>query len=280
MLYNPPQSWGMRISNTSAQRISSSWGSGVTPGVAPSFGSWATLISGSSVPSDIYEVDIMVHAGATSATTRNVLMDIGIDPSGGTSFTTIIPYLMCGHAGQHNSGTPIFYRFPLYIPAGASIGARAMGTVATAFYVSLTALGKPSNPDAICCGTKVVSFGETTASATGTTVTAGTTSDGAWTQLGSALTVPLWWWQTGITATDTTMTAQGHTLDLGIGDSSDKQIALLDVFVSFTASESICNVCAAQNGALHAAVGQNVYGRVQCAGTPDSALSMMAWGLG
>ena len=280
MLYNPPQSWGMRISNTSAQRISSSWGSGVTPGVAPSFGSWATLISGSSVPSDIYEVDIMVHAGSTSATTRNVLMDIGIDPGGGTSFTTIIPYLLCGHAGQHNSGAPIFYRFPLYIPAGASIGARAMGTAATAFYVSLTALGKPSNPDAICCGTKVVSFGETTASATGTTVTAGTTSEGAWTQLGSALTVPLWWWQVGITATDTTMTAQGYTLDLGIGDSSNKQIALLDVFVSFTASESIFNACAVQNGALQAAVGGLVYGRVQCAGTADSELSMMAWGLG
>ena len=280
MLFNPPQSWGMRISNTSATRISSSWGTGVTPGVAPSFGSWATLISGSSVPSDIYEVGIMVHAGSTSATTRNVLMDIGIDPGGGTSFTTIIPYLLCGHAGQHNSGAPIFYRFPLYIPAGASIGARAMGTAATAFYVSLTALGKPSNPDAICCGTKVVSFGETTASATGTTVTAGTTSEGAWTQLGSALTVPLWWWQTGLTATDTTMTAQGYTLDLGIGDSSNKQIALLDVFVSFTASESIFNACAVQNGALQAAVGGLVYGRVQCAGAADSELSMMAWGLG
>lgn len=280
MLFTPPQSWGMRISNTSAQRIFPSWGTSVTPGVAPSFWSWATLIAGSSVPSDVYEISILVHAGFTAATTRNVLMDIGIDPAGGTNFAPIIPYLLCGHAGTHNVGAPIFYRFPLYIPAGASIGARAMGTVSTAFYVSITCLGKPSNPDAICCGTKVVSFGETVASATGTTVTAGTTSEGGWTQLGSSLAVPLWWWQVGITATNTTMTGLGYTLDVGIGDGSNKQIALLDVFASFTTSESIFNGCAAQNGALQAAVGQNVYGRLQCASMPDSALSMMAWGLG
>lgn len=280
MLFNPPQSWGMRISNTSEQRISNSWGTTVTPEVAPSFGSWATLIAGSSVPADVYEITILVLAGFTATTTRNVLMDIGIDPAGGTNFTTVIPYLLCGHAGRYNVGAPIFYRFPLHIPAGASIGARAMGTVATEFYVSVTALGKPRNPDAICCGTKVVSFGETTSSATGTTVTAGTTSDGEWTQLGSSLAVPLWWWQVGITVTDTTTSQLGYTLDVGIGDASNKRLALLDVFVNSTTSESIFNSCATQNGALQAAVGENVYGRVQCTGTADSELSMMAWGLG
>lgn len=280
MLHVTPQSWNWMYSNVQNTRVTSAWGASVTPGVAPSWGSWATIIAGSAITTDVFDVLVMIGNNVASATTRNALVDIGIDPAGGTSFTTIIPCLLGGHAGAANGGIPICYRFPLYIPAGASIGARAMGTVATAFHVNVSVFGKPSRPDAVMCGTKVVSFGEATATATGQSITAGTTSEGAWTQLGSALATPLWWWQTGLTCIDTTMTAQGYTLDVGVGNASSKKMAMENVLVAFNASEGITH-----NSAMHPAytktpAGANVYGRVQCQGTADTSLSMMAWGLG
>lgn len=277
MLFTPPQSWNWRASNVLSTRPAAAWGTTVTPGTGGSFGSWATALS--ALASEAFGILIHINNGSTSATTRNHLVDIGVDTAGGTSFTTVIPYLLGGHAAPANVGG-IFYYFPLYIPAGASIGVRAIGTVATTFNVAITVVGKPRRPDSVLCGTKVESFGQTTASATGTTVTAGTTSDGSWTQLGSTTTRSLWWWQTGLTCVDTTMTANTHTLDLASGNATNKDIILENALSIWTAAEQITTLAGLVPAFDRTAVGENVYGRVQCSGTADSALSMMAWGLG
>lgn len=279
MLFIPGHSWNFTASNTAATRPAAGWGTVVTPGTAGAFGAWAQVLSGASVSTEIFGILIFINNGSTSAATRNHLVDIGIDTAGGTAYTTVIPYLLGGHAAPATVGG-IYYYFPLYIPAGSSIAARAIGTVATTFNIAVTVYGKPRRPDAVLCGTKVFSFGQTTTTATGTTVTAGTTADGAWTQLGTATTRPLWWWQAGLTCVDTTMTANAHTIDISTGDAATKDIVLENGLVVFTAAEQISNFSAAIPAYDRTPTGVLVYGRVQCSGTADTALSMMAYGLG
>lgn len=265
-----------------ASRPAAAYGTAVTPGTGGAFGSWVQLLSGASVTNDVYGVMVCINSFSTSATTRNVLIDIGVDNAGGTSYVTKIPYLMGGHAAPYNVGSGgVWYYFPLYIKAGSSIAARAVGNVATVGYVYLTVLGQPRRPDAVRVGSKVYSFGETVSTATGTTVTPGTTADGTAVQVGSATAIPLWWWQVGYTCVDTTMTLAAVHCDVLAGTTTgNAKILLADSPVIVTAAEQISNLPTTVGCAAAVAAGQNVYVRCQSSATADSAVSMMAYGLG
>ena len=280
MLFDAPNQWNYIGSNIDGiQPTAVTWGSVVTPATGGAFGSWASLLG--ALPTEVFGILICINGNNASSSTRNALVDIGIDTSGGTSFTTVIPYLIGGHAGNVNSSAGgMYYYFPLYIPSGASVGVRATGTTTISFYVAATVFGKPSKPDAVNCGRKVVAFGPDVATATGTTFTSGTTSDGGWTQLGSALDTPLWWWQIGMTMVDTAMNAGAYALDLAAGDATNKRTILQNVIVSTNNSEQMTNLTALGGGVNAVAAGDLIYGRAQNSFAPDSALSMMAWGLG
>lgn len=279
MLFTPANSWNFSLSNIETVRPAAGWGAVVTPGTAGAKGAWASVFTAAQVSTEIFGLLIFINNCSTSATTRNVLLDVGIDPAGGTNYSVIIPDLIGGHAAPTTVGG-IYYYFPIYIPAGSSVAVRATGTVATTFNVALRCYGKPRRPDSVICGTKVTAFGATLATATGTTVTAGTTAEGAWTQLGSATTHPIFWWQCGMTCVDTTMTANAHTMDVAVGDAANKDIVLADALAIFTAAEQSTMLPAVIQAYDRTPVGQLVYGRIQCSGTADSALSMMAYGLG
>ena len=83
-----------------------------------------------------------------------------------------------------------------------------------------------------------------------------------------------------MTCVDTTMSANAHAIDIATGDATNKDIVLQDVLSIWTASEQITTLPAVYPGFDRTATGSLVYGRVQCSGTADSALSMMAYGLG
>lgn len=279
MLFVPGHSWNFTLSNVSGTRPAAAWGTVITPGTGGTKGAWAQVFTGAQVSTEIFGILIHINNNASSATTRNALVDIGIDPAGGTAYTVRIPDLIGGHAAPTTLGG-IYYYFPLYIPAGSSVAVRAVGTVATTFNVNLTVYGKPRRPDAVMCGQKVTAFGATLASATGTTVTAGTTAEGAWTQLGTATTYPIWWWQCGMTCVDTTMSANVHAMDISTGDATNKDIVLENALAIFTAAEQNTMLPAVVPAFDRTSTGSLVYGRVQCSGNADSALSMMAYGLG
>lgn len=278
MLFAPANSWNFNLSNIETVRPAAGWGASVTPG-AGAKGSWVQVFTGAQVSTEIFGLLIFINNNSTSATTRNALVDIGIDPAGGTAYSVLIPDLVGGHAAPTNVGG-IYYYFPIYIPKGATVAVRAAGTVATAFNVALRCYGKPRRPDAVICGTKVSAFGATLASATGTTVAPGTTAEGAWTQLGSATAHSIFWWQCGMTCVDTTMTANAHTMDVAVGDATTKDIVLADALSVFTAAEQSTMLPAVIQAYDRTPAGQLVYGRIQCSGTADSAISMVAYGLG
>jgi hypothetical protein len=279
VLFVPGNSWNFALSNVSATRPAAGRGTVITPGTAPTKGAWAQALTGANKSAETFGVLIHINNGATAAATRNLHVDVGIDAAGGTSYTVVIPDLLGGHAAPATIGG-IFYYFPLYIPAGASVAVRAAGNVTTAFNVSVTVFGKPRRPDSVMAGQKVVAFGATAATATGTTVTAGTTAEGAYVQLGTATTFPIWWWQCGLTCVDTTMTANAHAIDIATGDATTKDLVIQDVLSVWTASEQITALPAVVPAFDRTNAGALVYGRVQCSGTADTALSMMAYGLG
>lgn len=117
------------------------------------------------------------------------LLDILIDPAGGTAWSSLIDNLQVGflRPQDSNTGFTAWFHFPLWIPAGATLGARARTahTATRDHYVGIWAFGGPSRPDMWWCGTKVETLGAVEASSKGTDVTPGNSGAfGAWADIG------------------------------------------------------------------------------------------------
>ena len=99
-------------------------GVSVTPG-SGSKGSYVQLASGANLVNDVYGLLLWIVAGNTTATIRDILLDIGIDPAGGTSYAQLggINNIFVPQAGNAVQGGRMFY-FPLFIKAGQSVGAQ------------------------------------------------------------------------------------------------------------------------------------------------------------
>jgi len=270
--------------STTTGRPTTAFGTSVTPGTN-TMGSYAQLIAGASVTNDVWAILININSCAVSAAIRSALVDIGIDEAGGTSYTVKIPYLLVTSASPYNIGSGgVWYYFPLFIKAGSSIAARAQVNNATVGTLRCwaTLFGQPRRPETTRLGQYVHSFGQTTASSSGTVFTCGTTAEGAWTQLGSATTRPLWWWQIGFDCAEATpnWTAQVIHLDNAAGDATTKKVIIENLVICTTTAEQINNSPLTAGCTGNVAVGDLVYGRGQSSGTPDTPLSMMAYGLG
>lgn len=266
-------------------RPASTWGASVTPAQNATSGTYSTVISGSSVTEDVYAIEIFVHGIAVSTAATDSLTTIGIDPAGGTSFTDYIPNLLTSYAGTlgNTLGYGLTYFFPLWIKAGTSIGARGSinrGTVGTQRVV-VRLYCRPSRPDLLRVGTFVRSFGADTASSCGTAVTAGTTSEGSFTQLGSAIASAdheLWFWNVACAPLNLAAMSNAQVVaDLGIGDASNKKIAIYDQII---ATDSVEANYASYRGAYTTGVaGDLVYARAQSS-VATTSFSAIAYGVG
>lgn len=268
-----------RVSSISSTRPAAAMGTSVTP-AQNAKGSWSAAIL-SNTAEESCLVHIGINAAAANATAKDCIVDIGVDPANGTSYSVVIPDLLASCAGPYSvySGG-LHYWFPLRIPKGSSIAARASVNNATVgtLNVIVRLMGRPRNVLAWRTGSKVVAYGITAASSRGTTVTAGTTSEGTWTLLGSPAECP-WFWQVGFGCNDSTMSALQYHMDLGIGSStSNVRVVFEDILVHSNASEQV-GIVSQPGGWMTMKDGENVYGRLQCSGTADSGLSMAAYGV-
>lgn len=245
---------------------------------------WTQLFTGAQVVNDVYGVMICFNGSVSiSAATRNMLFDFGVDNTGGTNYSTLIPYLMGGHASPYNVGSGgIWYYFPLYIAKGSSIATRAQASTASSqTYVAMTLYGQPRRPDTVRVGSSVISFGESTATSRGTAITMGTTAKGAYTQMGTAVPRPLWWWQVGYATNDTTMSAQGIHLDVAAGTTTtNNKLLIQDTLITTTAAEQINNLPITSGCLGNVATGSLIYGRGQSSATADTTPNLIIYGLG
>jgi len=168
--------WQFEVDNITGTPGAAIPGTGVPSGSANGDGANANVIS--ALAADVCYVVLAISDIVTAAEDNSALMDILIDRAGGTSYSSLIDDLVCGFGGGGSGGTanPVhIYHFPLWIPAGASIGARCRktGATATTARLAMWLYGRPRNPDAWWCGQGVESVGVVAATSKGTAHTPG-----------------------------------------------------------------------------------------------------------
>jgi hypothetical protein len=278
--FGPDFQW--QYSNVTTTRLVAGWGTSHTAGAAPNFSTYATLVTAANVTQDVYGVELLFSNAFNAATTRNLLVNIGVDSGGGTTFVTKIPALMAGHAGSMILGGGITYYFPLYIPAGSTIGIQATGTTAFAFNTAIKLFGQPRRPEAVRVGSYVTNFGTTTTGARGTAITLGTTARGTYTRVGAATTRSFWWWQMGYSFVDTNVAAASVAFDMAAGSSTTVNKSLFINAVYFQdGTERIWNTPFTIGQQYNnVAAGENIYIRGQGSGAAEAGATVAAYGLG
>lgn len=267
-----------KVSSVDGTRPAGNLGTSLTPG-NNSKGSWAQVYT--AIAYDTWDVEIIVNSGSASAAARDTLIDIGYDPAGGTSYTTLISNLAGGCAGGLADLGGQVYHFPVRIPAGSTIAARASVNNATVgtVRVIINLQGRPAHPEWHKVGSYVVTVGDVGASSTGTTVTPGTTSEGAWASLGSP-SKEAWHWQLGCLVNDSTMSALAYFAELGVGDGTTETVIVKDMLVRTDASERMAYNNPSTGCEKYVGTGQTLHARSQCSGTADSNFSCIAYGVG
>lgn len=255
----------------------------VTPGNNV-YGAYAQVIAGASVTDSAYEIWININSVGVSGSAKDCLVTIGLDLAGGTSYTDFITdlYASCAsfYASSSQAVGSVSYTFPVRIPAGASIGAKATvnnATVGTA-NVQVRLKCKPSAPEVIRVGSVVRTYGSTPASSSGTALTPGTSAEGAYVSVGTVVAGDRpWAWCLGIGINNATITGNSPFYDLAAGDGTTKRIIIMDMLVSTTTSEGIGYYC--PHATDDVAPGDNIYVRAFSVGAPVTGHSAIAYGV-
>ncbi|MGH7894873.1 MAG: hypothetical protein ACREQL_09400 [Candidatus Binatia bacterium] len=231
----PAQAFSKYIASHGTTRISTSHGVSVDDGAANDYGSYAQIISGANLTHDCYGFWINLNDATTGGACTPGMVTIGVDPAGGTSYTTLVPDFILGPAAPlyGSPGTPgIWSYWPMFIKAGSSVGIKWQTQDTTAN--TLNAFGlfhcAPLHPESVWAGGSCTVFGVTAASTIGTVITPGSGVEGGWTEIGT-LAASYNYWNIGVSFDDTTNTIQEYYFDLSIGDASNKLVVIQNLRV-------------------------------------------------
>jgi hypothetical protein len=229
-------------------------------------------------------VHLQVHGGATSGSQKSQILDFGIDPAGGTSYTAFFSNLVMGEAPAVTAAAGVReWLFPIFIAAGSSVAVRIQGANASAgtVFVMCRFFGYPSRPEVVPVGQFSETIGTITNSS-GVSFTPGNAADGAWASLGTT-TNNLWWWQLGYQIDNGTITAEYTFIELAYGDASNKQTILKMMHAGTTGEtcgllgQTQMLMCSAYCPVLG---GTNIYVRGRTNNAPDTGYNAVAIGIG
>lgn len=233
---------------------------------------------------DCYWVTIAFCNGFSSTASRRFLTDIYIDPAGGTTWsnTPLIANLAANSCSLTQGG--VWYSFPVFIPAGASIGATCQAETASATVrIGVKCAMKPSNLEVWPYGTKVITYGATTGTTVGTAMTPGSSgAKGSYSASLATVAHDLMWLQAGMLINDASQTAVQYFMDVAFGDANSKYDVMCDLMhLNIGTTEvggrpSNMGACLPYVNSLN---GQNLYIRSACTGTPDSNVSGIVYGV-
>ncbi len=291
MLITQTNEWGLIITSVAdGTQPGTTYGTSVTPGASNTFGSYTSVLAGASLTYDAYAIEIIVSKCRTSGVDRGMLVTVGFDPAGGTSFGGLggvtgneISNLLCSGAVEWYSSTipggGHRFLFPVFIKAGTSIGAKAQTNDATAgtIRVAVRLWCQPSRPEAVRAGSFVRTFGANTATTDGVSITQGTVSEGAWTEIGTAAD-SLWYLETGLGARSAAMAIGMSDNDVAIGDASNKRLVIQGLTFFSTTSE-YTNKLGSSGAYCSVKSGDKFYGRSQT-DVAHVGFSMALYGVG
>jgi hypothetical protein len=260
-------------------------GTSVIPGASHAEGDWTAIASSANIAQDCYWIFVRVSNGSSSNAQKDHLLDIGVDPAGGTSYAAIISDIVCGQSivasatvgGGHN------FLFPFYIKAGSAVAARIQGSNATAgtVRVSMRFYGQPSRPEAVPVGQFSETIGTITDSS-GVSFTPGTTADGTWVSLGTTAKA-MWWWQLCYQLSTSPLAAEATYIDLAFGDATNKHIMMRYLHLGSTAEQiqDLYKTNLTLVEAFHPLpAGTELWVRGRCDSAPDSGYNAVAVGIG
>lgn len=176
---------------------------------------------------DAYAILITATGYGSPATLSRGCLDIGI---GAATEEVLIPNLLMGQCGSIASADPGGWKswwFPLYIPAGTRIAAANAGIrTATAMRVGVEIYGGSGYPP-WRVGTRVVTYGIGTVPAGTTTTPGASAAEGSWTEVTASTTESCFCIVPSAQAgsADTTLTASGVYMDIGVGAATEEIIA-------------------------------------------------------
>lgn len=259
-------------------------GLSIIPGASNAEGSWTEIASAANLSQDIYEILIWVHSGGVTGQSKQHLLDIGIDPAGGTSYIEQIANIVCGDTSIVVAGSVtvcgFFFLLPYYIKSGSAVAIRIQGSNATAGTVRIVASfrGQPSRPENVKVGQHVETIGTITNSL-GVSFTPGNTgAEGSWVSLGTT-TRDLWWWQLGVQCDNGTITALAYNFDLAYGDGSNKVMIIENFTVYCSAGETMGGMLVF-DGFCEVPAGSELFIRGSCSSTAVTGWNAVAVGVG
>lgn len=283
MLLSEPLYWNYMKSSATwrGARPSATSGVSLTAGLNTK-GSWVRLIDAPDYDCDLLE--LVIFSTGQSGNARSTIIDIGVDIAGGTSYSVYMADMEVSNAGNIAACLQIRQIIPIFIPAGATVairGQQANATAAASFRAAAAVWGRPNFP--VKRNGFFRTYGVDVANSRGTAITAGTTSEGAWTELGtiaSGETINAF----GVALSDYSgsISSAVHFLDLAVGDATFKDIVMEDVAVSCGSAETFSyTVDGRCTTGRKGYAGEKVYGRVQTSlAAAPSNLFMSAWGVG
>lgn len=283
MLHVPKPSYDPWTYNNFGTNPSATPGTSVTPGASNVEGTYTQIASSADIAQDVVAFMITIKSGATAANAKNHIFDIGVDPAGGTSYTTAISNVVCGASGTGIAMPGHFFLFPLAIKAGSSVAIRIQGSNATAGTVRVTAefYGQSSVPEFFPNGQFSETIGTITNS-NGVSFTPGNAANGTWVSLGTT-TNAMWWWQLAYQIDNGTITAEYTYIDLAWGDGTNKHI-IKRIMHGGNTSEQIGDFFAADlnpfNSFCPVPAGATLYVRGRCLNAPDTGYNAVAIGIG
>jgi hypothetical protein len=274
--------FNFRVDNLPATPVINT-GTTLTANATPNTeGAYATLIADTAVTQDCYWMYVNINSGNAATSARNMLLDIAVDPAGGTSFTNILSNIVCGEAPGFSQAGRRSFAFPYFIKAGSEVGARIQSSVASATTICVIRLyGNPTNPLAVPVGAISQTFGTITNS-NGNAFTPGNSADGTWVDLGTTST-PLWWWQVGWQIDNGTITAENTYIEVAFGDGTNKhQIIKTQHYgtTSETVGSSLDSHITFAECYMPVPAGVNIYIRGRCNGAPDTGYNATVIGIG
>lgn len=233
-------SWGFIYTNQANGGSATGPGQSITPGASDVEGSaWTEIGPDASITSDIYYISIIINTGSTGSASKQHLLDIAYDPTGGTTYNRFLfQDLACGGSSNLTGGAGRAFHFPCYVPAGSAIAARIQGSNATAGTVVCLAYfyGKPSRPELW----RPAAYSETlgyTSGTLGTSFTPGNATFGSWASLGTT-TKKHFWAQLGIQVDNGTAALDGMRSQLGIGDGTNMHV-IIDNYLTTSTNETV-----------------------------------------
>ena len=257
-------------------------GTSVTPGASNAEGTFTQIFTQQTA--DSLGIYLRVSDGATSTAAKPQLLDLGIDPAGGTSYGAIINNIVCGaSAAMTASGAGQRFFFPLRIPSGSTVAVRIQGANATAGTVRIGArlYQGQSRPWGIPVGQYAETVGTITNS-NGVSFTPGNNVDGTWVSLGTT-SQDLWWWQLCYQVDNGTITAETARIDLGAGTTGNQRVIQSRFHVGTTGET--CGDPFSWNLIWHEGfhpipAGTEMWIRGRCENAPDTGYNGVAIGIG